>query len=72
MNNLSFASFIGRLKILSVHKDRHIKGHSIALLKRLQEITEDIDEDTCTECKDKRKLEGWTVCEECLSKDLPL
>ncbi len=26
------------LQTLSQHKDRHIKGHSLALLKRLQEL----------------------------------
>lgn len=30
--------FFGTLKKLSTNKDRHIKGHSIALLKRLQSI----------------------------------
>lgn len=38
MYELSFASFLARLKILSVHKDRHIKGHATALLNRLQEL----------------------------------
>ena len=26
------------LRDLTTHKDRHIKGHSLALLKRLQEL----------------------------------
>lgn len=30
--------FFAQLKKLTTHKDRHIKGHSIALLRRLQNI----------------------------------
>lgn len=30
--------FFSKLKELTKNKDRHIKGHSIALLKRLQEL----------------------------------
>ena len=30
--------FFGTLKKLSTNKDRNIKGHSIALLRRLQNI----------------------------------
>lgn len=33
-----FKHFLRRLQILSEHKDRHIKGHATALLKRLQEL----------------------------------
>lgn len=36
-------NFIEHLKSLTTNKDRHIKGHSLALLKRLQEITDDLD-----------------------------
>lgn len=36
--------FLERLKIYTTHRDRHIKGHASALLKRLQEINpQDID-----------------------------
>lgn len=30
--------FFAQLKKLSTNKDRHIKGHSVALLRRLQSI----------------------------------
>ena len=35
--------FINKLKKLTHSKDRHIKGHSMALLKRLQEVTDLLD-----------------------------
>jgi hypothetical protein len=37
-NNNYMNQFLNKLKELTTVKDRHIKGHSIALLKRLQEL----------------------------------
>ena len=31
-------TFLNMLRGYAVHKDRHIKGHATALLKRLQEL----------------------------------
>lgn len=40
------------LKVLTEHKDRHIKGHSTALLKRLQEFNpQDESKSWCDECQ---------------------
>ena len=37
--------FTSILRSLTLHPDRHIKSHATALLKRLQEITDDLEED---------------------------
>lgn len=37
--------FFTKLKELTQSKDRHIKGHSYALLKRLQELNPQDDEE---------------------------
>lgn len=33
-----YKEFTSTLERLTTHEDRHIKGHSLALLKRLQDI----------------------------------
>lgn len=39
-------SFLETLTKLTTCKDRHIKGHSLALLKRLQELNPQDEEET--------------------------
>lgn len=58
-------SFITELKNLTQHKDRYIKGNSIQLLKRLQEINPQDESDTCDvpHCNNKKELNNDYYCE---------
>ena len=63
-------NFITNLQRLTTHKDRYIKGASIQLLNKLQEITEYLD--TCELCNAKLdNSRNGTTCNECLNS-LPL
>lgn len=42
--NKSLREFITQLEFFTLSKDRHIKGHAIALLKRLQELNPQDDD----------------------------
>lgn len=53
---------------LQTSKDRHIKGHAMALLNKLQELNPQDDILMCEGCQIKEKLPLWKVCGDCLLK----